>query len=63
MEYISVAFDENNYVKTLASKFDWLKKSWYIPQNIDKMNKVKLQEKYKSINIYSNVLKEKYYKM
>jgi hypothetical protein len=47
MEYISVPFDENNYVKTLGAKFDWSQKSWYIPENIYEINKVKLQKKYK----------------
>lgn len=50
IEYISVPFEEKGDAKSLGAKWDRFKKLWYIPENIDKTNKLKLQEKYKTNN-------------
>jgi hypothetical protein len=49
-EYISVLFEEKDDAKSLGAKWDGEKKLWYIPENINEINKLKLQEKYKTNN-------------
>jgi hypothetical protein len=49
-EYISVLFEDKDYAKSLGAKWDGEKRKWYIPENINEINKLKLQEKYKTNN-------------
>lgn len=49
-EYISVLFEEKDDAKSLGAKWDGEKRLWYIPENINEINKLKLQEKYKTNN-------------
>lgn len=49
-EYISVLFKEKDDAKSLGAKWDGEKKQWYIPENINETNKLKLQEKYRTNN-------------
>lgn len=49
-EYISVLFEDKGDAKSLGAKWDGEKRQWYIPENINEINKLKLQEKYKTNN-------------
>lgn len=49
-EYISVLFEDKDNAKSLGAKWDRDKKQWYIPDDINETNKLKLQEKYKTNN-------------
>jgi hypothetical protein len=51
MEYISVSFKDKDDAKMLGAKWDPTQKQWYIPTNINAMNKRELQEKYKSNDV------------
>ena len=48
-EYISVLFQEKDDAKSLGAKWDGEKRQWYIPENINKINKLKLQENLKPV--------------
>lgn len=46
-EYILVEYDDKQDAKSLGANFDYNKRLWYIPENINEINKLKLQEKFK----------------
>ena len=49
-EYISVLFEEKDHAKQLGARWDAEVKKWYIPDNVKKINKLTLREKYKINN-------------
>ena len=49
-EYILVLFEEKDHAKQLGARWDAEVKKWYIPDNVKKINKLTLREKYKINN-------------